>query len=203
MKTQFVLIFSKTSLPVPPSNKCSFPQSSLSRRQCLIGEIGNAFLHIFTTTDHITEPVLPIHVDLVFWLKTLCFFHVCILKGLEEMFIFACFLWAKAKQYSYFQLWVRAAPFSFRLIDFYCAFYFPCKRKLQFLFSIYSYTLIHHIHICTPSFTVWLVKSSLHSNQWQESTGFKSRISSTVTENKALSSLQFWKGTTSFSNKHG
>lgn len=79
------------------------------------------------------------------------------------MFICVCFLWAKAKQYSYFQLWVRAAFFSFRLIDFYCAFHFPCKRELQVLFRIYSYILVFSTYTCILLLLYDL--SSSHSTQ--------------------------------------
>lgn len=80
------------------------------------------------------------------------------------MFICACFLWDKAKQYSYFQLWVRAALFSFRLIDFYCAFHFPCEMKLWVLFSIRSYIFMFD----TYTYILLLLQydlSSSHSTQ--------------------------------------
>lgn len=98
----------------------------------------------------------------------------------------------------------HSSSLQFQVNWFYCAFHFPCKKKVRVLFSTYSYIVI----FSTYTYILLLLQynlSSSHSTQTPDKNllNWSPEFSSTVTENKAFSSLQFQKGTTSFSNKHG
>lgn len=152
----------------------------------------HSYLCIFTTTDAIAEPVPPIHEDLVFQQSKRFFFRVYILRYLNKCLCVPATFEVKPNNILISNYESLQLTSVFGLIDFIVHFISPVKRKLRVLFSIRSSILIFSINIYIL-LLLWYDKFSLHPNQWQDSTEFKSRISSTVTENKALSSLQFQK----------
>lgn len=148
MKRRFAQIFSKTSFPFPPSDKCSFPQPPLSRRQLLMGETGNSFLplHFHNYGSH-SRASSSNTWRFSFSAVKKIFFRVYILRYLNKCLCVPATFEVKPNNILISNYESLQLTSVFGLIDFIVHFISPVKRKLRVLFSIRSSILISSINI--------------------------------------------------------